>query len=82
MPTALLEGSGRFLRHSLLGSEAVYEVLELGDEVITAEVVHAPGLSRGMRVRLMADAAAAMERFDPAAPITATRQTARPATAR
>lgn len=53
-----------FLRQELLGSEAVYEVIEEGDEIVTAEVVSVPGLPRGMRVELLATAAAGMERSD------------------
>ena len=33
--------------------------------IVTAQVISAPGLEPGMRVRLTAHAAAAMERFDP-----------------
>ncbi len=52
------------LRHRRLGSEAVYRVLAVDDDVATVEVVRAPGLERGTRLRLMADAARAMERLD------------------
>ncbi len=53
----------------MLGSEAVYEVVEEGEEIVTAEVVSAPGLPRGKRVALLAQAARAMERFAPAQPL-------------
>jgi hypothetical protein len=56
-----------FIRQRMLGSEAVYRVLEEDDAIVIAEVVHAPRLARGTRVRLLARAARAMERFDPAA---------------
>jgi hypothetical protein len=61
MPFMMLEHP-LFLRQELLGSEAVYEVIEEGDEIVTAEVVSVPGLPRGMRVELLAKAAAGMER--------------------
>jgi hypothetical protein len=63
--STLLERAPCFLRHTSLGTEAVYEVLEEDGETITAAVVRAPGLVAGMRVRLMAHAAHAMERLDP-----------------
>jgi hypothetical protein len=52
------------LRHRRLGSEAVYRVLAAGADVVTVEVVRAPGLERGTRMRLTADAARAMEHLD------------------
>ncbi|MGD0980740.1 MAG: hypothetical protein ABR946_04585 [Solirubrobacteraceae bacterium] len=64
MAATLLERAPCFLRHTCLGSEAVYEVLEENDETVTAAVVRAPGLAAGMRVRLMARAVQAMERLD------------------
>jgi hypothetical protein len=51
-----------FVRHRMLGSEAVYELLEQGDETSTAVVVHAPGLAAGARIRLLTSAISAMER--------------------
>ena len=71
MSRALLEEGKCFVRHRRLGSEAVYEIIEAGDEVVTVEVVHAPGLVRGTRVRLMSTSARAMERFDIAESIAA-----------
>jgi hypothetical protein len=56
-----------FIRQRMLGSEAVYRVLEEDESIVVAEVVHAPRLAQGTRVRLLARAARAMERFDPAA---------------
>jgi hypothetical protein len=56
-----------FIRQRMLGSEAAYRVVEEDDTLVTAEVVQAPGLVPGTRVRLLARAARAMERFDPAA---------------
>jgi hypothetical protein len=62
MPFALLDAPSPFLRQERLGSEAVYEILEEDEDIVTAEVVRAPGLVCGTRVRLLADAARAMER--------------------
>ena len=56
-----------FIRQRMLGSEAVYRVLEEDDSIVVVEVIRAPGLAQGARVRLLARAARAMERFDPAA---------------
>lgn len=64
MDSALLERTPCFLRHTSLGSEAVYEVLEEDESIVTAAVVHAPGLEPGTCVRLMASAAHAMERLE------------------
>jgi hypothetical protein len=50
-----------------LGSEAIYEILDDRDGLITAEVVAAPGLELGMRLRMTASAARAMKRI-PAPP--------------
>jgi hypothetical protein len=73
MPFMMLEHP-LFLRQELLGSEAVYEVIEEGDEIVTAEVVSVPGLPRGMRVELLAKAAAGMERSDLPQPLAAAPQ--------
>jgi hypothetical protein len=62
MPFMLVEAPTYLLRQELLGSEAIYEVVEEGDEIVTAKVVSAPGLPRGMRVDLLARAARQMER--------------------
>jgi hypothetical protein len=53
-----------FLRQRMLGSEAIYGLLEQGDEVSTAVVIRAPGLASGTHVRLMARATRAMERVE------------------
>lgn len=74
MPFTLHDGTGRFVRQSLLGSEAVYEIVDGDDELVTAEVVRAPGLASGTRVRLLTRAARAMERFEPPEPIIAARR--------
>lgn len=52
------------VRQRLLGSEALYRVISDDGATVTAEVVEAPGLPRGMRVRLMGTAVRAMERLD------------------
>ncbi len=62
VPFALLDAAAPLLRQELLGSEAVYEIVGQDGDVVTAEVVRAPGLPCGTRVRLLADAARAMER--------------------
>jgi hypothetical protein len=54
---------GAFMRHSALGSEAVYEVIDAGEGIVTAAVVSAPGLPAGTEVRLTARDARAMEHF-------------------
>jgi hypothetical protein len=60
--SALLEGNGRYVRRAALGSAAVYEILDDdGGDVITAEVIEAPGLPRGTTVRLLATATRAMQ---------------------
>ena len=48
----------------MLGSESLYKVLGEDGEIVTVEVVHAPGLEPGTRVRLRA---AAMEQLDASA---------------
>ena len=59
MPFAMLEGPRCFVRQELLGSEAVYEIVEVGEQTVTAEVIFAPGLPPGKRVRLLVAAARA-----------------------
>ena len=53
-----------YLRNRVLGSEAVYEVLSEEDGCVTVEVIRAPGLEAGTRLRMLARAAAAMERVE------------------
>lgn len=55
--------TGCVVRHCALGSEALYEVLsaEEGADVVTLEVLSAPGLAPGTHVRMMGYAVAAME---------------------
>lgn len=73
MATAMFEGTGRFLRNRCLGTEALYEVLAEDGDTVTVEVVSAPGLERGTRMRLMTRAARAMECLDTPEPIVARR---------
>lgn len=82
MASALLERTPCFLRHTCLGTEAVYEVLEEDASTVTAAVVHAPGLEPGVRVRLMASAAHAMERLENGAQVGVRRFVPEPAPAR
>lgn len=64
MNSALLMDTPTYLRQRMLGSEALYHVLDEDDRIVTAEVIQAPGLASGTRVRLLARAARAMERLD------------------
>jgi hypothetical protein len=48
------------LRHSALGSEAVYRVLNTRGSIVEVEVITAPGLEEGTRLHLTTVAAAAM----------------------
>ena len=64
MSGVLLGANGCYLRHRALGTDAVYEVLSEDAGIVTAEVLSAPGLVAGTRVRLLARAAAAMEQVD------------------
>jgi hypothetical protein len=48
------------LRHSALGSEAVYRVLHTRGSIVQVEVMAAPGLEPGTRLHLTTAAAAAM----------------------
>jgi hypothetical protein len=57
----------RFVRHSALGTQAIYEIVEESRELVTAEVLEAPGLAPGTRVRMLASAARAMDEVEPAA---------------
>lgn len=63
----------RFVRNRVLGTEALYELLEDDGELVRAEVLQAPGLVPGTSLRLLARATRAMEQVDPAEPIVAAR---------
>jgi hypothetical protein len=66
MSTTLMANPPCYLRNRVLGSEAVYEVLSEEGGCVTVEVIYAPGLEAGTRLRILARAAAAMERLEPA----------------
>ncbi len=53
---------GTVWRQVKLGTEAVYEVLSVGEDVVDVTVRRAPGLAPGTRVRL---SRAALEEMDP-----------------
>jgi len=59
----------------MLGSDAVYELVGEAEGVVTAEVVRAPGLERGTRVRFLAKAVAAMEHIELAEPASVAPRT-------
>ncbi len=52
---------GGLLRRRALGTEAVYRVVAVEGELVEVEVVRAPGLEAGTRVRLALRDARAME---------------------
>jgi hypothetical protein len=64
MASAQQEHPAYFLRQRSLGSDAVYKVLDEGDGIVTAAVMHAPGLTRGTKVHLLTSAARSMQRLD------------------
>jgi hypothetical protein len=52
---------GQLRRQVLLGTEAVYRVCGLGEELVEVEVVSAPGLPSGRRFNLMREAIEQMD---------------------
>ena len=44
---------GTLIRRSLLGSDAMYRVVRADGDVVEVEVVRAPGLEAGTRLRLL-----------------------------
>jgi N-acetylglutamate synthase-like GNAT family acetyltransferase len=64
MTATFAQGEQCIVRQRVLGSEALYRLISEEGATVTAEVVAAPGLQRGMRLRLMATAVRAMERLD------------------
>jgi hypothetical protein len=52
--------ASNLLRHSALGSESLYRILGVSGGLVSVEVVRAPGLERGARVRITPRAARAM----------------------
>jgi hypothetical protein len=52
--------TGRLLARESLGSTAVYRVVGARDRLVDVEVIEAPGLARGARLRLTRAAAQGM----------------------
>jgi hypothetical protein len=52
---------GQVRRHRLLGSTALYRVLDLTGPTVSVEAVRVPGLEPGTRIRLMRGSVGAME---------------------
>lgn len=59
---------GCLLRRSALGSEALYRVVEVHGDLVEVQVVSAPGLEPGTRIRLTTRDAAAMQPVDEPSP--------------
>ena len=51
---------GEIRRYELLGSSATYRVLAIDSTHVVVEVVEAPGLAAGLRLRMSRDAVHAM----------------------
>jgi hypothetical protein len=51
---------GSYWRHTALGSDAIYRVVDVSGEHVTVAVCEAPGLQAGMEFRLTRAAVAAM----------------------
>jgi len=49
------------LRHRALGTEAVYRVIDVADQLVSVEVVEAPGLEQGTCFQITRRAAKAMQ---------------------
>jgi hypothetical protein len=67
-PTATGPLVGELIRNTVLGSVATYRVCAHAGDLVDVEVVDAPGLERGQRLRLTADAVRAMEHLGEASP--------------
>jgi hypothetical protein len=52
---------GELRRQEVLGTEAVYRIVDVQGELVEVEVVRAPGLAPGRRLRLTADAVQRMQ---------------------
>ena len=76
MAPASFDGVGRLVRQRMLGSDAVYLVLDEAEPLVTCEVVAAPGLAPGTRVRLFPDAVRAMAQLDASELTTLTHRSA------
>ncbi len=57
-------GVGQLRRQSMLDTEAVYRVVELGEETVRVEVITAPGLPPGRQFEFAAAAVRRMELLD------------------
>lgn len=55
---------GELRAHHMLGTSAFYRVRLVEGDMVHVEVVRAPGLRPGARIRLLASAVMAMERVD------------------
>jgi hypothetical protein len=55
---------GQLRRQSMLDTEAVYRVVELGEETVRVEVISAPGLPAGGQFEFAAAAVQRMELLD------------------
>lgn len=64
MALELLDHAPCIVRQRMLGTEALYRLISDDGATVVAEVVEAPGLEQGMRLRLAQRAARAMERLD------------------
>jgi hypothetical protein len=53
---------GKLLRHRALGTDACYRVVRWNDPTVEVEVVNAPALSSGTRLRLSAPYVRAVQR--------------------
>jgi hypothetical protein len=79
---SVVVGGERLLRRTMLGSDAVYRVVEEDAGGVVVEVVSAPGLEPGFRMRLTPEVAAEMEAAQPvSAPAPAGRSGRRPSPA-
>jgi hypothetical protein len=57
---------GDVYRRDLLQSQATYRVLAVGDDHVEVEVVEAPGLEAGFRLKLTTAGLATMQLLEPA----------------
>lgn len=56
----MVDGAEGLLRHRVLREEALYRVVGAGERLVELEVVRAPGLAPGARLRVTRAAAACM----------------------
>lgn len=61
--TSLSPITGEWVQHHALKSRAVYEVVDVGGQLVMVEVISAPGLVMGTRVRLLRSVVAKMVRL-------------------